>query len=90
MELSESYNMVCSRAESCNTVCLRAGTYSVQGFNIRCFKFLLWWDRTKEITHSPDITNVRCVNTHVGDIICKDFLNNVMPHLDSEHNSLFA
>ena len=26
----------------------------LEGFNIRRFKFLLWRDRTKEITHSPD------------------------------------
>lgn len=24
------------------------------------------------------------MNTHVGGIVCKDFLNNVMPHLDAK------
>ena len=41
-------------------ICLRAITWSVQelwqakGFNVHHFKVLLWRDRTKEITHSPD------------------------------------
>ena len=32
---------------SCDTVCPRALTL------VHHFKFLLWWDRTEEITHSP-------------------------------------
>ena len=34
-------------SKSCDTVCLRAVMLVCH------FKFLLWWDRTKEITHSP-------------------------------------
>ena len=29
--------------------------WRAEGFNIRRFKFLLWWDRTEEITCSPHI-----------------------------------
>ena len=34
-------------SESCDTVCPRAVRL------VHRFKFLLWWDRTEEITHSP-------------------------------------
>ena len=38
--------LVCPRAVM--LACLRTVTL------VHCFKFLLWWDRTEEITHSPD------------------------------------
>ena len=36
-------------------VCLRAITLLTLAVTLVClFKFWLWWDRTKEVTHSPD------------------------------------
>ena len=59
--LHRAVTLICPRAIIRSVQELRAVTWTVQelwraeGFNIRRFKFLLWWDRTEEITCSPHI-----------------------------------
>ena len=59
--LHGAVTLICPRAIIRSVQELRAVTWPVQelwraeGFNIRRFKFLLWWDRTEEITCSPHI-----------------------------------
>ena len=54
-----------SKYNSCNTELQHWSVrelWPAEGFNVCCFKFLLWQDRTEEIAHSPNNTNIK-VNT---------------------------
>ena len=51
LSLFPSSESACPHTSRCIFLCLPNKTE----LSIGCFKFLLWWDRTEEITKSPDI-----------------------------------